>query len=217
MLPKCKWKVQKGEINVVKGLGVSFVIFQFALTAVPEVGPREIRGYSSWTTATGVITALLFFFFSSFFCFRTSRSKGAGYVTGCSANYFIAPACWALLQWKHLKFCPWSRELDHTTVLLWNFFFFFFFVEDHLRSEKMPWAGSKHVTWAVCCWCLSTKLTLPAPMGVPGAETADCQLPGTVLSRLLCQINIDLNWRSLELCLSLPFKHVLLFSFLQSK
>lgn len=65
MLPKCKWKVQKGEINVVKGLGVSFVIFQFAWTAVPEVGPREIRGYSSWTTATGVITALLFFFFFS--------------------------------------------------------------------------------------------------------------------------------------------------------
>lgn len=178
-------------------------------------GDKRIQqlNHSYWGNHCFVV---FFFFFSSFFCFRTSRSKGAGYVTGCSANYFIAPACWALLQWKHLKFCPWSRELDHTTVLLWNFFFFFF-VEDHLRSEKMPWAGSKRVTWAVCCWCLSTKLTLPAPMGVPGAETADCQLPGTVLSRLLCQINIDLNRRSLELCLSLPFKHVLLFCFLQSK
>lgn len=90
-----------------------------------------------------------------------------------------------------------------------------FFVEDHLRSEKMPQAGSKRVTWAVCCFCLSTKLTLPAPMVVPGAEPADCQLPGTVLSRLLCQINVDLHWRSLEYCLSLPFKHVLLFCFLQ--
>lgn len=90
---------------------------------------------------------------------------------------------------KHLKSCPWSRELDHTRVLLWNFF-----------SEKMAQASSKRVTWGVCCSegsvaadALSTKLTFPAPMAVPGAEAADCQLPGTLLSRLLCWINVDLK------------------------
>lgn len=88
---------------------------------------------------------VFFFFFSSFFCFRTSRSKGAGYVTGCSANYFIAPACWALLQWKHLKFCPWSRELDHTTVLLWNFFFFFCGRSFKVRENAMSRQQACHL------------------------------------------------------------------------
>lgn len=151
MLPKCKWKVQKGEINVVKGLGVSFVIFQFAWTAVPEVGPREIRGYSSWTTATVVITALLFFFFFSlhFSVLESAEVREQGMYLAAvliislllHVELYFSGNTWR----KHLKSCPWSRELDHTTVLLWNFFFFFCGRSFKVRENAMSRQQACHL------------------------------------------------------------------------